>query len=112
MNRTYAPEFAPLVSNRYTDPQQTFAKANDVYAKGACVLHMLRKVMGDEKFFLLMKTYVETYRNKTTTVDDFRRLASEIHGADLSWFFAQWIDRALVTNADEAEAVYAVGLKD
>ncbi len=32
-----------------------------IYEKGAIVLHMLRKVMGDEKFFGLMREYVETY---------------------------------------------------
>ena len=66
-----------------------------VYEKGALVLHMLRKVMGDEKFFRLMKQYVETYRNKLTTTDDFRRMASDINGADLSWFFAEWYDASI-----------------
>ncbi len=66
-----------------------------VYEKGATVLHMLRKVMGDEKFFRMMQQYVAAYRNKPTTVDDFRRLASAVHGEDLSWFFAQWIDQTV-----------------
>ncbi|HUO07683.1 MAG TPA: M1 family aminopeptidase [Phycisphaerae bacterium] len=64
-----------------------------IYEKGAIVLNMLRKLMGDEKFFGMMKEYVETYKNKPTTVDDFRRLASKVYGQDLSWFFAQWIDQ-------------------
>jgi TolA-binding protein len=64
-----------------------------VYEKGATVLHMLRKVMGDEKFFRLMRQWVDTYRNKPSTVDDFRRLASAVHGEDLSWFFAEWYDQ-------------------
>ena len=66
-----------------------------VYEKGALVLHMLRKVMGDEKFFRLMRQFVETYRNKPTTTDDFRKMASEIDGEDLSWFFAEWYDQAV-----------------
>jgi tetratricopeptide (TPR) repeat protein len=66
-----------------------------IYEKGALVLHMLRKVMGDDKFFSLMRQYVETYKNKPTTVDDFRRLASTVYGQDLSWFFSQWIDQAV-----------------
>ena len=63
-----------------------------VYEKGALVLHMLRKVMGEEKFFGLMRRYVEEYRNKPTNVDDFRKLASEVNGSDLSWFFAEWYE--------------------
>src|SRR5690606_5075217 len=56
-----------------------------IYEKGAIVLHMLRKVMGDAKFFQLMRDYVEQYKHKATTMDDFRRLASAVHGEDLSW---------------------------
>ncbi len=66
-----------------------------VYEKGALVLHMLRKVMGDEKFFALLKEYVETYRNQRTTVDDFQKLAAKAYGQDLSWFFSEWYDRAV-----------------
>lgn len=66
-----------------------------IYEKGAIVLHMLRKVMGDEKFFNLMRQYVERFRDKPSTVDDFRRLANEVNGEALDWFFAQWIDQSI-----------------
>lgn len=66
-----------------------------VYEKGALVLHMLRKVMGDDKFFQLMRQYVETCRNKDTTTDDFCRLASTVYGQDLSWFFSEWFDQSV-----------------
>ncbi|HVX85654.1 MAG TPA: M1 family aminopeptidase [Phycisphaerae bacterium] len=66
-----------------------------IYEKGAIVLHMLRKVMGDEKFFALMRKYVETYRDKPSTVDDFRKLANAENGESLDWFFSQWLDQAV-----------------
>jgi tetratricopeptide (TPR) repeat protein len=66
-----------------------------IYEKGAIVLHMLRKVMGDEKFFRLMRQYVEKFKDKPSTVDDFRRLANEVNGEALDWFFAQWIDQTV-----------------
>ncbi len=66
-----------------------------VYEKGALVLHMLRKVMGDDKFFQLMRQFVADYRNQPTTTDNFRKLANDIYGQDLSWFFAEWYDRAV-----------------
>ena len=66
-----------------------------VYEKGALVLHMLRKVMGDEKFFKLLQAYLDQYRNKPSTTDDFRHLATDIYGDDLSWFFSEWYDRAV-----------------
>ncbi|MEI8196521.1 MAG: M1 family aminopeptidase, partial [Phycisphaerae bacterium] len=64
-----------------------------VYEKGAIVLHSLRKVMGDERFFLLLKEYVKRYQNTPSTVDDFRKLAQEIHGQDLGWFFPTWLEK-------------------
>jgi aminopeptidase N len=66
-----------------------------VYEKGALVLHMLRRVMGDEKFFQLLRQFVADYRNQPVTTDQFRKLANEIYGEDLSWFFAEWYDRAV-----------------
>lgn len=66
-----------------------------VYEKGALVLHALRKVMGDEKFFDLMKRFVGTYRDKPSVVDDFRRMASDVAGQDLSWFFSEWLDQSV-----------------
>src|SRR6187551_2462498 len=35
LNRTYAPLYAPLVSNRYGDAMEPFMKPNDIYSKGA-----------------------------------------------------------------------------
>jgi len=65
-----------------------------IYEKGALVLHMLRKVMGDDKFFTLMRQYVETCKNTRSTTDDFRKMASAVDGQDLSWFFSEWFDQS------------------
>jgi aminopeptidase N len=86
-----------------------------IYEKGALVLHMLRKVMGDEKFFKLMRDYVEQYKFKATTLDDFRRLASSVYGEDLSWFFSEWIDQTVfahwTVNVEVPEKPEAGGYK-
>jgi len=64
-----------------------------VYEKGALVLHALRYILGDETFFEVLRQYVRTYAFQRSTVDDFRRLASEQSGKDLDWFFDEWLDR-------------------
>jgi len=66
-----------------------------VYEKGAITLHALRKIMGDEKFFALLQRWVADYHDKPTNVTEFRRLASEVQGSDLSWFFNEWFDEAV-----------------
>lgn len=63
-----------------------------VYEKGALVLHALRKVLGEEKFFKVMREYVQSCQNKQTTVADFEKLATAAYGKDLAWFFKQWLD--------------------
>ena len=60
--------------------------------KGAAVLHMLRGIMGDDKFGLLMKTIPEKYSWKSITTDQFRKVAEEISGQNLQYFFLQWIE--------------------
>lgn len=71
------------------DPGEMFGTAS--YDKGAWVLHMLREQIGDETFFALLKTYAETFRDRPVTTVDFWRLAEEVSGQDLAWFFEQWV---------------------
>jgi len=60
--------------------------------KGAAVIHMLRGVIGDENFFKLLKAFPEKFAWKSANTDDFRKLAEEISGQGLNWFFLQWIE--------------------
>lgn len=64
-----------------------------VYEKGALVLHALRFVLGDETFFGLLKEYAARFAFKPSTVDDFRKLAVEVSGQELDWFFDEWLDQ-------------------
>ena len=61
--------------------------------KGAYVLHMLRAVIGDEKWFALMKQFVYDYGYKTASIGDFKALAEKISEQDLGYFFSQWIEQ-------------------
>jgi aminopeptidase N len=61
------------------------------YQKGAWVLHMLRRVVGDEKFFEGVRDYYRTYRDGNALTEDFRRVMELHHGRPLDWFFRQWI---------------------
>lgn len=65
-----------------------------VYDKGAWILHMLRKVVGDALFFDIFKAYREEYYMSVATTEDFQRICEKVSGRDLDWFFEQWIFRA------------------
>jgi aminopeptidase N len=61
------------------------------YEKGGWVLHMLRGLMGDEKFFAGVREYYRTYRDGNALTEDFRRVMERHAGRPLGWFFRQWI---------------------
>ena len=67
--------------------------SNRVYAKGSAVLHMLRRVVGDDAFRMILQRYANhpSLQYGTATTDDLRAVAESVHGADLSWFFHQWV---------------------
>jgi hypothetical protein len=62
-----------------------------VYNKGAMVLHMLRRLMGDEKFFTGMRQFYTTWRFRKAGTDDFRQAMEKISGMPLEAFFDGWI---------------------
>jgi hypothetical protein len=70
-----------------------------VYKKGAWVLHMLRimtldlKTMNEDRFTNMMRDFYTTYQGKRASIDDFRSVAERHVGADLGWFFDQWLYR-------------------
>ena len=63
------------------------------YNKGASVLHMLRGIIGDVKFFETMKEYnIEPgLAYNVATTEDFQRIAERVTGLDLNYFFKEWI---------------------
>ncbi len=63
------------------------------YEKGAWVLHMLRRLIGDEAFFEGVRDYYATLRGTTAWTSDFARIMEEAAGRPLAWFFAQWVVR-------------------
>src|SRR6266446_10836950 len=60
--------------------------------KGAMILHMLRWVLGEDKYLKTMREFAETYSGKSATLDDFRAIAEKHYGDQLTWFFSQWLD--------------------
>jgi hypothetical protein len=62
-----------------------------VYNKGAMVLHMLRRLVGDEKFFSGMRQFYATWRFRKAGTDDFRVVMEKVTGMPLSAFFDGWI---------------------
>jgi len=78
-----------IVTNVYKHPDDLFDR--HTYEKGACILHMLRNIVGDNIFRRAVKLYVERFSNKNAETDDFRRCVEEVSGLSLQQFFDQWL---------------------
>ncbi len=61
------------------------------YEKPASVLHMLRRLTGDDDFFKILKTYGLRYKDSTVLSSDFEAVVAEVTGTNYSWFFDEWL---------------------
>jgi len=76
--------------------------AND---KGGMVYHMLRWVMGEQKFDKAMRTLFKDYAGKPVGLKELQKVTEQIQGEPLTWFYSQWLDS---TGAPEFKNKYTV----
>jgi aminopeptidase N len=75
-----------------TETEDLFKLLNaNNYQKGAWVLHMLRKELGDEIFFRGIREYYEAHRGSLASTDDLRAALEKVSGKNLQEFFARWV---------------------
>ncbi|NOY52291.1 MAG: PDZ domain-containing protein [Deltaproteobacteria bacterium] len=63
------------------------------YGKGAMFFHMLRRKVGDEKFFAGLKETIAAEKFKRLLWHDLEKHFSTAAGEDLAPFFTQWLER-------------------
>jgi hypothetical protein len=76
-----------------------------MFAKGAMVYKLLRDTLGEQKFNQLIRTFLDRYRDKAASIDDFEKLAGEIAGQPMRYFFARWVEG---TGVPEFKADYLI----
>ncbi len=89
LKRDMANRYSPYFNDKLYNPPDKFSST--VYEKGAYVLHMLRREVGDDFFFGIIKKYHEKFKYSNASVSDFIILAQEISGMNLGQFFEQWV---------------------
>ncbi|MEU8695169.1 M1 family metallopeptidase [Streptomyces sp. NPDC048665] len=62
-----------------------------VYARGAMVLHELRKAVGDRDFFRILRAWAAQHRDGHGTTAQFTRLAERASGKRLDGVFHTWL---------------------
>jgi aminopeptidase N len=61
------------------------------YQKGAWVLHMLRRRLGDTVFQKVIQTYYAQYKGGNADTNDFQKVAERVSGKSVDVFFRQWL---------------------
>ncbi|MBC5806661.1 MAG: aminopeptidase [Candidatus Eremiobacter antarcticus] len=82
----------PIVTNIYSEPIDLFDR--HLYEKGACVLHMVRRMLGDELWWRAIHRYVEDNAYQNVETIDLVRAIEKVTGRNLLPFFDQWIFKA------------------
>ncbi|HYH47258.1 MAG TPA: M1 family aminopeptidase, partial [Thermoanaerobaculia bacterium] len=75
-----------LFSSRASDAYEPI-----VYRKGAVILDMLARSMGEESFSKVLREVVKVAANRPISTEDFLALVERITGAEFDWFADQFI---------------------
>jgi aminopeptidase N len=76
----------PVVSNN--------SYGDNVYPRGAAILHMLRYVLGDDMYQRAIKQYVVQHKFQPVETNDLKMAIEEETGQNLQWFFDEWLYKA------------------
>jgi aminopeptidase N len=81
----------PIVDHVYSNALDLFDASS--HQRPAEVLHMLRYMFGDQRFFAATRAYLQQYAGKNADTDQFFASIDTSLGTDLSWFKDEWFYR-------------------
>jgi aminopeptidase N len=102
----------PVVSGHSQTEEAVYDKdhgpGNDIYAKGALVLHSLRELIGDDAFFKSTRLLVYgrddpkpgNFKPRYGTTRDFMDIVNKVTGKNLDWFFKVYLYQAKLPRLD------------
>jgi aminopeptidase N len=73
------------------DPGADHIFDEPVYERGGMTLQALRNRIGEQKFWLLVRTWLDTKSGGNATSEEFEALATQVSGQDLTGFFTAWL---------------------
>jgi aminopeptidase N len=83
----------PVIHDNLPEIRNGRAPIGLVYQKGGWFLHMLRTMLGSDKFREGIREYYRRFRDSNASTEDLQAAMQETSGEDLEWFFAQWLKR-------------------
>ncbi len=79
----------PIVTNVYIEPIDLFDR--HLYEKAACVLHLIRRTLGDQLWWQTIYHYVSEHKLGNVETIDFIRSIETVTGKNMLPFFDQWV---------------------
>ncbi|MET0908566.1 MAG: M1 family metallopeptidase, partial [Ilumatobacteraceae bacterium] len=73
------------------DPGPDLMFDDRVYKRGALLLRALRRTVGDDTFFELLRTWTSRFAHGSATTDEFVAVAAEVCGATVGTLFDPWL---------------------
>jgi aminopeptidase N len=86
---TYRQRYGPVALPKSGDVYDVFS--NQAYYGGALVLYALRQKVGDATFQKIERAWVDTYRGRSASTQDFINLASRVARQNLRPFLTDWL---------------------
>jgi len=103
----------PIVSGQSRTEEQVYSETEgpgqDIYNKGALMLHTLRQLIGDQAFFDSIRRLVYgrpdprpgNFSPRYASTDDYIAIVDQVSGRDLRWFFDVYLRDAALPRLDE-----------
>lgn len=85
----YKKSKTPVVDTKTTNYMKLL-NANS-YQKGAWILHMLRRKLGDEVFWEGIRMYYAKFKFGNASTNDFKNVMAKVSDKNLDIFFTQWL---------------------
>ncbi len=98
---------APIVSGRIMTEEEVYEEekggpGQDIYVKGAWVLHTLRNLIGDDKFFEATRRLVYgrpdpkpgNFQPRFSSTPEYIQIVNQVTGKDMNWFFDVYLKEA------------------
>ena len=63
----------------------------NIYGRGAFVLHMLNRLLGEELFQRSIQYFLKKHAHSVVQTNDLKLAFEDVTGYNLDWFFDQWI---------------------
>ena len=79
----------PIVFDRWDSPNDNFDR--HTYQKGASVIHMMRRLLGDKPFSAFLSHFLHKHAFQPVDTHDVLTAVKEATGQNLDWFFDEWL---------------------